>query len=570
MIQLRLAAGAAALLLTGSGAWAGMPAALQHALSGERIGLLPAAKFRLSTGKCSDCPTLKQGLWYFKDEVLAVPHATEPVAGFKPGAGIVDTVADWAGSGGTEAALHYPGLVWLGAPHILDNASILPSGQQLLMSDGAPATLKLVPRIPTNLSYWNDGTTAFFAQRQVRMRGTYSQDADKPAFTARTVWPKDFTLDPDKVALKPFGDKESLTSFVQDQGGGAASPYATRLLWERAPGKGRTWQDKPVIGVMLNGAQGDDDEAFGGHFAIATGTIGKQGQWSDWLVNNFYNLDSFSEKGIVAAPVPMDNYLMDINSGQQYYRPSYMLVAILNNARTAAAYQGGVQRVFNQFYRHDFTYRHAAANCAGISLDVFKALGWNIPERGPTSRIKALGAYAYLSVKDRSLASGRRIYDYLTEEQIRLYPAVAFDAAGQDLMRLVGAAPGFARTPSAYEKQLQSDVEAIVLVRIPQIPSSRVMGSNPVFSFDEFMARTPPDQKDWKIVPAGPRPFPAELRDAGVAQAEAPGPVPLPVAGIGVVGMIGIGALVRRRRKRPGPSPASGESAAKPPRPPAA
>ena len=50
-----------------------------------------------------------------------------------------------------------------------------------------------------------------------------------------------------------------------------------------------------------------------------------------------------------------------------------------------------------------------------------------------------------------------------------------------------------------------ADVEAIVLVRIPQIPSSRVMGSNPIFSFDEFMARTPPDQKDWKIVPVGPR-----------------------------------------------------------------
>ena len=198
---------------------------------------------------------------------------------------------------------------------------------------------------------------------------------------------------------------------------------------------------------------------------------------------------------------------------------------------------------------------------------MFKALGWNIPERGPTSRLKALGAYAYLSVKDRSLASGRRIYDYLTEEQIRLYPAVAFDAAGQDLMRLVGAAPGLARTPSSFEKQLQSDVEAIVLVRIPQIPSSRVMGSNPVFSFDEFMARTPPDQKDWKIVPTGPRPFPAELREGGVAEST-PGPVPLPVAGIGIAGLIGIGAFVRRRRRKA--SPASGGNGAAPPRPPKA
>jgi len=44
--------------------------------------------------------------------------------------------------------------------------------------------------------------------------------------------------------------------------------------------------------------------------------------------------------------------------------------------------------------RHDFHYRHAQSNCAGISVDVFKALGWNLPERGPTSQLKAVGAYA--------------------------------------------------------------------------------------------------------------------------------------------------------------------------------
>jgi hypothetical protein len=268
------------------------------------------------------------------------------------------------------------------------------------------------------------------------------------------------------------------------------------------------------------------------------------------VVNNFYNLDSYSEKGIVAAPVPMDNYLMDINSGQQYYRPSYMLVAVLSNPRTAVAYQGGVQRVFNHFYKHDFNYAHAAANCSGISVDVFKGLGWNVPERGPTSTLKAIGAYGYLSAKDMSLTSGRKIYDYLTEEQTRLYPAVAFDALGSDLMQLVGAAGAKpARQLSAYEKQLVEDVEALVLVRIPQIPSSRVMGSNPIFSFDEFMARTPPDQKDWKIVPVGPRPFPAELRgDTPVAAT--PSPVPLPVAGIAAAGVFGIGAFMRRRNRK--------------------
>jgi hypothetical protein len=549
MLKLRAIAGASVLLMsTSSPLIAATPVGLKSALSGERIGLLPAEGFRLSSGKCGDCPTLPQGLWYFQNDVLAVPQASQAISSYKAQAGIVDDVRDWA-AGGDAAKLAYPGLVWLGAPDILDNAAILPNGRQLRAQDGATSDLLLVPKIATNLSYWNASTTAWFGKRQVRMRGTFKDADGTQSFVARTVWPKDFVLDSSTLTPQPLAANETLASFVQDAGGGAASPFSTRLLWERTPGQSRKWQEKPVFGIMLNGAQGDDDEAFGGHFAIATGSIGKQGEWSDWLVNNFYNLDSYSEKGIVAAPVPMDNYLMDLNSGQQYYRPSYMLVAVLNNPRTAAAYQGGVQRVFNHFYRHDFTYQHAAANCAGISMDVFKGLGWNIPERGPTSTLKAIGAYGYLSATDMSLTSGRKIYDYLTEEQVRLYPAVAFEAAGNDLMQLVGAAAGPKRELSAFEKQLQGDVEAIMLVRIPQIPSSRAMGSNPVFSFDEFMKRTPPNRADWKIVPAGPRPFPAELRDNTVAVAT-PSPVPLPIAGIAAGGLFGIGAFMRRRRKK--------------------
>lgn len=261
---------------------------------------------------------------------------------------------------------------------------------------------RVAPKIASNRSYYNDASVAFFASRPLHVRGTYSVDnkTGKGLFTARTIWPADFTVDPAKLALDPHKDGQALKQFVQKEGGGAKSAFSAHLLWERHPGAPRQWQDKAVIGVMLNGAQGDDDEAYGGHFAIATGRFG-DGDWSNWLVNNFYNLDSYSEKGIVAASVPMDNYLMDLNSGLQYYRPSYMLVAVLNDARTAVAYQGAVERTYNHFYRHDFVYRHAAANCAGISLDVFKALGWNIPEQGPSSWSKASGAYFYPNTANR-------------------------------------------------------------------------------------------------------------------------------------------------------------------------
>jgi LPXTG-motif cell wall-anchored protein len=229
-----------------------------------------------------------------------------------------------------------------------------------------------------------------------------------------------------------------------------------------------------------------------------------------------------------------------------------MLVAVLKQERTAVAYQGAVQRTFQHFYRHDMLYDHAANNCAGISLDVFKALGWNVPERGPTSRVKAVGAWFYVGAKEGSMRKGRSIYDYLSEETTRLYPAVAFDALGVDLLQLVGALPGPARPLSDYEKQLKDDVEAIVLVKIPQLPSSRVTGARPASSFDDYMARVPADQAKWQVVSVGPRPFPSALRDAGTTLPMTNPAVPLPVAALGVAGLFGGGAWWRRRRRKPG------------------
>ncbi|MBD8530886.1 MULTISPECIES: hypothetical protein [unclassified Massilia] len=532
--------------LAGSAHAASSTAGLKDALKDEYIGLLPADSFHLRTGKCQDCAVPKQNLWYFENEVIAVPASTATAAGFSKGVDRNSDVAQWAATP-DAARLAHPSVTWIGAPSILERATLLPGAQTVRTAAGDELGFKLVPQLSTNRSYFNSASADYFKGRALRMRGTASELNGRATFTARTIWPADFGLDTASLKSEPLKNAAELTDFVRapvkDQQG-----VETRLLWERHPGQARAWTDKPVLGVVLNGAQGDDDESLGGHFAIATGRLGAQGDWSGWAVNNFYNLDSVSEKGIVAATVPMDNYLMDLNSGQQYYRPSYMLVAVLNHARTAAAYQGGVQRVFNHFYRHDFRYRHAAANCAGISVDVFKALGWSIPERGPTAPLKSVAAYAYVSATDASLTSGRKIYDYLNEEQTRLLPAVAFDAIGQDLLDIVGGKPQ--RDLSVYEQQLRDDVEAIVLVRIPQIPSSRVMGSAPVFSFDEFRERVPADQADWKIVPVGERPFPAAFQGDGFKAEGDPSVIPLPVAGIGTGTLLAVAIVLRRRKQR--------------------
>jgi hypothetical protein len=546
------------LWLSASGAASGaLPVAPEQVVPGVRpalaagsLGMFPAEDFRLVPGTCADCMTPKEALWYFRDDLVAVPNAGVTVAGYVRGVAAQEDIRHWYPAAGKDELQARPPLVWVGSPSVVTDATLQATGDALRLADGIVARFAVTPKIPANLSYYDASTARFFAQRALRIRGSVAQDPDgKLSVTARTIWPQDYVIDAAGSKLAPLGAGETLAGLVRQTDN--AARYETRLLWERNPGQPRTWDNLAALGIMLNGAQGDDDEAHGGHFAIVTGRRGARGELSDWLVNNFYNLDSFSEKGIIASMVPMDNYLMDLNSGQAYYRPSYMLVALLRSDRAAYAYQGAVARVYNHFYRHDFRYRHAAWNCAGISMDTLRSLGWNIPPRGATSHAKAAAAYPYMALKEMSFDSGKKSFDYLSAEQTRLYPAVAFDAAGSDLLQLVGAQPAARRATSAYEELLMNEVEAVIFVRIPQVPSSRAAGTFPVASIDEYMRRVPADQAQWKIVPVGPRPFPQQFVDADT-EPENQNNGALPVtAGLLLAGVLGVRAVRRRRARTP-------------------
>jgi hypothetical protein len=246
--------------------------------------------------------------------------------------------------------------------------------------------------------------------------------------------------------------------------GGARSPFSVSTLWQRDAARDSRPPGRTVLAFMVNGAQGDDDEAHAGHFALVTGRTDESGAIGDWLVNNFYALDSESEKGILPAPVPLDNYLADLNSGQSWYRPSQMLVLVLADERAGALVQSGLNRIYNQFWRHQLPYRHATMNCAGISVDVLRALGWNIPARGPAGRAAAAFAFPYVAVKDRSVAKARVAFDYLVEDQTRLMPAAAFEECGAAALRLVNSGSGDVAT-GTLARMLADDLEAIVYVR---------------------------------------------------------------------------------------------------------
>jgi len=426
-------------------------------------------------------------------------------------------------------------LLWVGSPLRADGARLSTDGKELLLGGGQP-------KLDSNLSYFNDSSREFFTGRPLVVRGKH----ENGAFVARSLWPADYSLDFAKLTYQPLQSGESLDSLIRAEQGGAKSPFAARVLWQRDPKAPRQWAGKPVLAFVLNGAQGDDDEAHGGHFAVATGRFGARGEWGDWTVNNFYNLDSVSEKGVVAASLPLDAYQGDLNSGQSWYRPSYLVVAVLKSERVAARYQDAINRVFNHFYRHDVVYNHATANCAGLNIETLRTLGWQIPKAGPTSRLKGALAFPVVAIKERSLEDARKATDYLLAEQTALYPMVAFQAAGSDLLNRLSA--GKAATP--YEQALAEDLEGLIFIRLPQYPSSRAFGDAPVASIDEFMRRVPEDRTQWKTVPNPPRAFPAELKDPQ-APAEAWLPSAYAMFGYsGILGMLAIGLMRRGWRWR--------------------
>ncbi|HSH73347.1 MAG TPA: hypothetical protein VK974_09845 [Methylophilaceae bacterium] len=520
------------------------------------MGLYSAKDIKLTTGSCNGCATIPQALWYFQQELIAVPAENQSVAGFSKTENAQQDIKNWFAQASQQDLSAQPPLVWLGSSQVIQKATLAADGKTIELDNGERIGFGIVPKIPTNLSYYDASSQEFFSQRTVRLRGETSKNSDgSEQFTARTIWPLDF-----KIAAKPaqpLSAQETLQTMVRANNGGAQIPFQTRVLWSRNTDQNQDWSGKAVLGVMLNGAQGDDDEAHGGHFGIVTGRMEADGNWSRWLVNNFYNLDAYGEKGIVAAVTPMDKYLMDLNNGQSFYRPSYMLVAVMKDASVPQQYQAAINRVYNHFYRHDFVYQHAKANCAGISVDTFRSLGWQLPQRGNGGLLKATAAYFYVAANSGSLKDAHNIYEYITTEDTELNPAAAFDAMGIDMLELAQGKANRLLTP--LEKQLGGDIEALIYVHIPQIPSSRAFGQAPVYSFDEYVKRAPADHSQWKIIPVEPRPFPSELRDGLALKQDKPALIPWPVAivsvGLLLLAVIGVGKLVRRIKGRSATKP---------------
>ena len=453
------------------------------ALEQERLGLWTGDEFQLATGDAAEqlSPAVR---WHVGHEVVAVPRRPDRGAPF----------------------------IWIAAPSILEHAVLSGEGAAVTGPQGGSLELSLVPRLRSNRSYYDDSTTRYFSGRPLRLRGTIQPRDGAPRFIARMIWPEDSLIRPDRLPLRPLDADRRLAQLIDAQMEAVADPLPARLLWARQPGAAVRWADRPVLAFVLNGAQADDDESHGGHLSIATGRLGPRGEWADWIVNNFYPLDVVSEKGILAGLVPMDNYLNDLNSGQAYYRPSYMTVLLLRDDRTAVRFQSAIHDVFRRFYADPGRYHHAAMNSTGMPMDTLRSVGWRVPPLGRSGRLLAWLAWLYVTLTTRDRDAAGSLYRYLMEEQTRVFPRAAFEAATLDVLRLMERRTEPGRRLTEYERLLQEDGLAVLFVRIPQIPSSRAFGTAPVASFEQYRRRVPADRSAWETVALEPRQFPGHLR----------------------------------------------------------
>lgn len=447
-----------------------------------------------------------EALWFFRHETIVVPRHGVSVADFDRHRLAYADIAAWHARTPIGSSVERPPLVWVAAPQLANACRLIDPHHLAVGTQTVPMALH--PRHPLNRSYFNEDSARFLGDRPLRIRGHW-QDG---RWIVRCLWPEDFRL-PATPAARPLTEAtaEGVRKRVREQpDGGARSPFMVERLWQRSS-DAPSASGQAAIAFILNGAQGDDDEAHGGHFAIATGKVGDNGAIDDWLVANYYTLDSESEKGIIAAPVPLDNYFADLNAGQAWYRPSSMLVAVLKDPRTAVHIQSALARAFQHFYRHRLAYQHARSNCAGISVSTLRALGWQVPAAGPESWALALPALPMAAIASGSLKKGKATFDYLTEDRTRLYPAVAFEEITADLLRLAEGNAG--RTLGNFETALAGDIDSLLFVRIPQLPSNRAWGNHAVVSSREYHARVPRDPAERQIVPVGPRPFPKDFID---------------------------------------------------------
>ena len=268
------------------------------ASSDDLLGPYPAGDFVISTGRSGKGSAIPQALWYFKDDVIAIPRTGRPVAGFAPG---LDGEGRRRSLGGHARAREIDRLSTadLGCSTRRDSRRALERGCL------SPRRRRQVVGLRARTE---DCAQPVLFQHIV---GCISQcpHADRPRHRRMTagssavrLWPDDFRVDlaaPTRhVAATPRGIRQLVREEPQ---GGAQSAFAATTLWERTPARalGTTSRCSRSCSMARRATMTRPTAATSRSSPVASVDDGAMG---NWLANNFYTLDSYSEKGHHRGP----------------------------------------------------------------------------------------------------------------------------------------------------------------------------------------------------------------------------------------------------------------------------
>jgi hypothetical protein len=144
------------------------PLADEGLKAGTPLGFYDAASF-VELSSCAACEATPQTRFYFKGDYAVSPRKGS--VGFDKKELAFDDLRQWVAGRKGKPSGELPSLVWLGSPHVIEG-TLSADGQQLVTASGSIVPFSIVPKISTNLSYYDDSSAKFFANRKVVARAS--------------------------------------------------------------------------------------------------------------------------------------------------------------------------------------------------------------------------------------------------------------------------------------------------------------------------------------------------------------------------------------------------------------
>ena len=149
-------------------------------------------RFPLVTGECTDCPTLRQALWYFRAETVAMPNAGLAggvVHARRPGLRRRRALGEHTRPPTRRSTIRRS--CGSRRPQVVRDARMSADGHALGSRSDVGGPSSRTPKIPLNRSYFDASSIAFLPG--ARADGA-RHAATAAALVVRTFWPEDFRL----------------------------------------------------------------------------------------------------------------------------------------------------------------------------------------------------------------------------------------------------------------------------------------------------------------------------------------------------------------------------------------